>query len=30
MSREERVEVWNAACVLTYGWLMREGRLKLV
>lgn len=27
MTREERVEMWNAACVLTYGWLLREGYL---
>ena len=30
MTQEERVAMWNAACVLTYGWLMRDGRLKLV
>lgn len=30
MSQEERVELWNTACILTYGWLMMEGRLKLV
>lgn len=29
LSQEERVAMWNAACVLTYGWLMREGLLKL-
>lgn len=30
MSREEREAMWNAACVLTYGWLMRDERLKYV
>lgn len=29
MSREERVSAWNAACVLTYGWLVMSGHLKL-
>lgn len=29
MTREERESMWNEACILTYGWLMREGLLKL-
>jgi len=29
MTQEERVAMWNAACVLTYGWMMRDGRLLL-
>lgn len=30
LSREERKQIWSDACVATYGWLMMEGRLKLV
>lgn len=29
MTREERVAMWNDACILTYGWLMKEELLKL-
>jgi hypothetical protein len=30
LSREERVAMWNAAAVLTYGWLIRDGRIKVL
>jgi len=29
MTREERLSMWNGACILTYGWLMKEELLKL-
>ena len=29
LTREQRVAMWNEACVLTYGWLMKDGKLKL-
>jgi hypothetical protein len=29
MTKEERYDMWNTACILTYGWLMKDGRLKL-
>ena len=30
MDKLERQAMWHVACVHTYGWLMRDGRLKLV
>ena len=29
LTREERKEMWSDACILTYGWMMQDGRLKL-
>lgn len=29
LTREQRVALWNEACVLTYGWLMKNDYLKL-
>lgn len=30
LSYEEKYLLWHEACVLTYGWLMRDDKLKLV